>query len=87
MVTLRCDGDSAEHVAFGGPIFYGHAASGYNEKPNHPDNIFWPVEPNTWTAAAILVTDDTLAGRTRTSGFFRSLGELEPVAPRRAIAS
>ena len=23
--TLRCDGNSAEHVAFGGPIFYGHA--------------------------------------------------------------
>jgi hypothetical protein len=41
-MTLRCDGDSAEHVAFGGPIFYGHAASGFHEKPNHPGNIFWP---------------------------------------------
>lgn len=40
--TLRCDGDSAEHVAFGGPIFYGHAASGFTEKPDHPGNIFWP---------------------------------------------
>ena len=39
--TLRCDGNSTEHVAFGGPILYGHAASGYYEKPNHPDNIFW----------------------------------------------
>jgi hypothetical protein len=41
-MTLRCDGNSAEHVAFGGPIFYGHAASGFNEKVNHPGNVFWP---------------------------------------------
>jgi len=41
-MTLRCDGNSAEHVAFGGPIFYGHAASGFNEKPDHPGNVFWP---------------------------------------------
>src|SRR5207253_9035832 len=39
--TIRCDGDSADHVAFGGPILYGHAASGYFEKANHPDNVFW----------------------------------------------
>ena len=41
-MTLRCDGNSAEHVAFGGPIFYGHAAQGFNEKPDHPGNVFWP---------------------------------------------
>jgi hypothetical protein len=40
-MTLRCDGNAAEHVAFGGPIFYGHAASGFNEKPDHPGNVFW----------------------------------------------
>ncbi|MGH7127098.1 MAG: DUF3500 domain-containing protein, partial [Planctomycetaceae bacterium] len=40
-LTIRCDGDSTEHVAFGGPIFYGHAASGFNEKPDHPGNVFW----------------------------------------------
>lgn len=47
-MTLRCDGDSADHVAFGGPIFYGHAAQGFNEKPNHPGNVYWPqaVEAN-----------------------------------------
>ena len=28
-------------TAFGGPIFYGHAAQGFNEKPNHPGNIYW----------------------------------------------
>ena len=41
-MTMRCDGNTAEHVAFGGPIFYGHAASGFNEKPDHPGNVFWP---------------------------------------------
>jgi hypothetical protein len=41
-MTLRCDGNSAEHVAFGGPIFYGHAASGFNEPSDHPGNVFWP---------------------------------------------
>lgn len=40
-VTRRCDGDSVEGAAFGGPIFYGHAAEGFNEKPNHPGNIYW----------------------------------------------
>jgi len=40
-LTIRCDGNSTEHVAFGGPLFYGHAASGFNEKPDHPGNVFW----------------------------------------------
>ena len=39
-MTLRCDGDSADHVAFGGPIFYGHAPEA-NEGPKHTDNVFW----------------------------------------------
>ncbi|REK13084.1 MAG: DUF3500 domain-containing protein [Planctomycetota bacterium] len=41
-MTLRADGNSAEHVAFGGPIFYGHAADSFNEGPTHPGNVFWP---------------------------------------------
>jgi len=40
-MTIRADGHSENHVAFGGPIFYGHAASGFNEKPGHPGNVFW----------------------------------------------
>src|SRR5262249_52021899 len=40
-LTIRCDGDSTEHVAFGGPIFYGHAASGFTEQVGHPGNVFW----------------------------------------------
>jgi hypothetical protein len=39
--TRRCDGDSVAGAAFGGPIFYGHAAEGFNEKPNHPGNAYW----------------------------------------------
>src|SRR5262249_4490044 len=40
-MTVRADGDSESHVALGGPIFHGHAPSGFNEKVHHPDNIFW----------------------------------------------
>jgi len=40
-MTLRCDGNSTEHVAFGGPIFYGHAAEDFNEAADHPGNVFW----------------------------------------------
>ena len=40
-VTRRCDGDSVKGMAFGGPIFYGHAAHSFNEKPDHPDNAYW----------------------------------------------
>jgi hypothetical protein len=39
--TRRCDGDSEKGAAFGGPIFYGHAAQGFNEKPDHPGNAYW----------------------------------------------
>jgi hypothetical protein len=41
-MTIRCDGNTGQHVAFGGPIFYGHAADGFNEGPTHPGNVFWP---------------------------------------------
>ncbi|MEM1305320.1 MAG: DUF3500 domain-containing protein, partial [Planctomycetota bacterium] len=40
--TIRCDGNTAEHVAFGGPIFYGHDADGFYERPHHPGNVYWP---------------------------------------------
>jgi len=40
-MTVRADGHSAAHVALGGPIFHGHAPSGFNEKVHHPGNIFW----------------------------------------------
>ena len=40
-VTRRCDGDSVDGAAFGGPIFYGHAAKEFNEKADHAGNIYW----------------------------------------------
>jgi hypothetical protein len=40
-LTVRCDGDTTDHLAFGGPIFYGHAAQGFNERADHPGNVFW----------------------------------------------
>ncbi|MDA1231739.1 MAG: DUF3500 domain-containing protein [Planctomycetota bacterium] len=40
-MTRRVDGDSVEGAAFGGPIFYGHAHEGFNEKPDHPGNVYW----------------------------------------------
>ncbi len=39
--TRRCDGDSEAGTAFGGPIFYGHAAKSFNEKPDHEGNAYW----------------------------------------------
>jgi hypothetical protein len=39
--TRRCDGDSVEGAAFGGPIFYGHAAKSFNEEADHAENIYW----------------------------------------------
>lgn len=34
-LTIRCDGDSEEGAAFGGPIYYGHTPNGYS-----PTNVF-----------------------------------------------
>jgi hypothetical protein len=34
-LTVRCDGDSEEGPAFGGPIYYGHSPNGYSDR-----NIF-----------------------------------------------
>jgi hypothetical protein len=39
-MTMRCDGNSEQHVAFGGPIFYGHAPED-SEGKNHTGNVFW----------------------------------------------
>jgi hypothetical protein len=42
-LTVRCDGNTTDHVAFGGPIFYGHQASKeFDEKKDHAGNVFWP---------------------------------------------
>lgn len=41
-LTIRCDGNTTPHPAFGGPLFYGHAAESFNEDPSHRGNVFWP---------------------------------------------
>jgi hypothetical protein len=41
-MTVRCDGNTTEHLAFGGPVFYGHAADGFNEGKEHNGNVYWP---------------------------------------------
>ena len=40
-MTLRCDGNSEDHVAFGGPIFYGHDPGAFDEQKDHGGNVFW----------------------------------------------
>ncbi len=35
-LTVRCDGDSEEQTAFGGPLYYGHSPSGYSKT-----NVFY----------------------------------------------
>jgi hypothetical protein len=40
--TLRADGNSVDGAAFGGPIFYGHAADvHFIEDPKHTSNVWW----------------------------------------------
>lgn len=39
--TLRADGNSVSGVAFGGPIFYGHASHSFEEDAKHTDNVWW----------------------------------------------
>ncbi len=73
-MTLRCDGDSADHVAFGGPIFYGHAATGFDEGPNHEGNVFWPQ------ALAANKLFDMLDGKQRQIALVSKLPEEHKVA-------
>ena len=58
-MTLRCDGDSVDHLAFGGPIFYGHQGQSFREKPDHPGNVYWPQ------ALAANLVYDMLDGKQR----------------------
>jgi len=66
---------------------YREKDGGYWPGKTWPENVFWPDERNTWTAAAVLVAEDALVGRSATSDFFRSLAGEDLAQPRRAIAS
>jgi hypothetical protein len=68
--TLRADGNRHEGAAFGGPIFYGHAANG--RTPNHSDhagNVWWYQAEQ---ANAIL---QSLDGRQRIRAFLTARQE------------
>lgn len=39
--TWRAEVGRAGSAAFGGPVLYGHQASGYYERADHPGNVFW----------------------------------------------
>jgi hypothetical protein len=40
--TIRCDGDSVDGMAFGGPIMYGHQAGPNGLEPaDHKNNVYW----------------------------------------------
>ena len=40
--TMRCDGDSLEGAAFGGPIMYGHQSGAADMEPaDHANNVYW----------------------------------------------
>jgi hypothetical protein len=60
----------------------------------HPDKVIFPEgEQTSWTAAAVIIAQDTLFAESRTSSFFRELdgrallanGPLEPSGPRERI--
>lgn len=83
-LTLRASGNESEGAAFGGPILYGHQATGFQEEPNHPGNIFWVQALSASRLAAML--DDTQLAQallprlpTETDIGFRSRGLGLPV--------
>jgi hypothetical protein len=85
-MTLRCDGNATDHVAFGGPIFYGHAtgtwwSGGFVEKAAHPGNVFWPQ------ALAANRLYQMLDGRQREAALVAELPEEHAVLLRGAEAA
>lgn len=67
-LTVRCDGNSEEGAAFGGPMYYGHSPSGYNEK-----NVFW------YQTKSVLSVFDALSEAQRKQAVVSgSPGEHEP---------
>jgi hypothetical protein len=79
-MTLRADGNTQEHVAFGGPIFYGHAAGGiFNEDYDHEGNVFWPQ------AVAANRVFEMLDGKQRKQALVKSRPEENAIAFRAGV--
>jgi hypothetical protein len=53
-LTMRAEANGDGRVAFGGPILYGHQATGFYERPNHPGNVFWEQALQASALAAML---------------------------------
>ncbi len=60
---------------------------GYWTGKTWPEDVFWPAEPNTWTAATLLMANDAVGGRTPASGFFMELDGGDSSASRRDTAA
>jgi len=63
------------------------ADGGYWTGWTMPTGVVWPLESTTYTAAAVLVANDALARRTRTSSFFREISGDDAIANSRLAAS
>jgi hypothetical protein len=67
-LTVRCDGNSEEGAAFGGPIYYGHSPNGYSDK-----NIFY------YQTKSVLSVFDALSEKQRKKAVVEGTpGEQEP---------
>jgi hypothetical protein len=75
-LTIRCDGDTDEGVAFGGPLYYGHSPNGYSEK-----NLFFYQ-----TKSALAVFDALTEAQRKQAVVKGSPGEGIPSVKFRAAA-
>jgi hypothetical protein len=67
-LTVRCDGNSEEGAAFGGPLYYGHSPDGYSD-----ENVFYYQ-----TRSVLSVFDALSEAQRRKAVVTGSPGEQEP---------
>jgi len=60
---------------------------GYWTGKTWPEDVFWPLEHNGWTAAAVIIAEDALAGGSATSSFFRDLSGDDLIADDEAVGA
>jgi hypothetical protein len=63
------------------------ADGGYWTGWSMPTGVVWPLEPTTYTAAAVVIANDALARRTRTSAFFREISGDDAISTQHLAAS
>ena len=79
-LTLRCDGNSEPGAAFGGPIYYGHSAGGYNK-----ENVYL------YQTEQVTKVFEALDGKQQAKALSQNnpgdgLGGTQPTNPRHGIA-